>query len=66
MKYTVIWSPEAERQLTTIWLDVENRVAVTKASNEIDLLLKTDPETRGESKRKENTTCSTSRCIFPD
>lgn len=50
MRYTVVWKPKAERQLATIWTDATNRNSVTIAANAIDELLKTQPESVGESR----------------
>ena len=50
MKYTVTWAPTAERALAEIWLRASDRTAVTEASNRIDQALKHDPETKGESR----------------
>ena len=49
MKYTVTWTPSAQDELTTIWLQpYEDRQAVTRASHEIDQQLRVDPETKGQ------------------
>ena len=53
MKYTVLWTPAAEGHLTKIWVDAEDRSAVTSAANSIDKLLTQHPESLGES-RNEN------------
>jgi plasmid stabilization system protein ParE len=50
MKYTVLWKPDAERRLATIWLQTGDRRAVRSAADEIDHLLATDPVARGESR----------------
>lgn len=50
MKYTVIWKPEAERRLATLWMDAANRSAVTEAANQIDEMLRRDPDDKGESR----------------
>jgi hypothetical protein len=44
----VTWHPSAERELAEIWLNAENRIAVTRAANEIDRLLASDPLGQGE------------------
>jgi plasmid stabilization system protein ParE len=46
-RYTVVWSKEASDQLTMIWLDAEERPAVTAAANAIDAQLTNDPQTKG-------------------
>jgi plasmid stabilization system protein ParE len=51
MTFTVLWTPTAEQELASIWLSAEDRNAVTSAAHTIDTLLRTDPETRGESRQ---------------
>ena len=48
MKYTVVWTPSAEEDLAAIWIGAPDRRAVTTASNAIDALLRTRPQTCGE------------------
>jgi hypothetical protein len=50
MKYTVLWKPSVEADLASLWASAPDRSAVTAAANQIDVLLQTDPETRGESR----------------
>jgi hypothetical protein len=50
MKYTVLWKPAAEADLASLWSDALDRSDVASAANQIDVLLQTDPETRGESR----------------
>ena len=50
MNYTVIWQPTAEQQLATAWVDATNRPAVTRASDQIDILLGFVPTQVGESR----------------
>jgi hypothetical protein len=50
MKYTVLWKPTAEADLASLWADALDRSDVASAANQIDVLLQTDPETRGESR----------------
>lgn len=50
MNYTVIWLPDAERELAALWLNAPNRVIVTKAAAVIDQMLERDPENEGESR----------------
>jgi plasmid stabilization system protein ParE len=52
MNFTVIWKPEAERRLATIWTDAADRNAVTRAVAAIDRALKSHPEDLGESRNK--------------
>jgi plasmid stabilization system protein ParE len=51
VRYTVIWKPDAEATLTTIWNNAEDRSAVASAANEIDLLLGRQPGAVGESRQ---------------
>ena len=53
MTYTVVWRPYAERSLTEIWNDSNDKQSITDAANTIDALLRTDPLSVGES-REEN------------
>jgi len=48
MTWTVIWMPPAEQQLAAAWLASPNRNAVTKAAEEIDVVLETYPASVGE------------------
>jgi hypothetical protein len=50
MKYTVLWKPTAEAELASPWGGALDRSDVASAANQIDVLLQTDPETRGESR----------------
>ena len=50
MRYTVLWSPDAENDLAAIWLDASDRSAVTAAGNQIDALLRQDAHLQGESR----------------
>lgn len=50
MTYNVVWQPNAEQHLASIWVAAPNREAVSEAANAIDQSLRTDPETRGESR----------------
>ena len=50
MTFTVVWRPEAERALASIWNDAADRQAVTDAADAIDALLRTDPLEVGESR----------------
>ena len=47
MKYTVVWTPTAERDLAQIWLLATDRKAISAASNRIDALLSRDAGSRG-------------------
>ncbi len=50
MKYTVLWTKNAEAQLTKLWLDAANRKAVTQAAHEIDAVLASAAASVGESR----------------
>lgn len=50
MKYTVLWTPPAENELTEIWLEAPDRNAITQSSFEIDERLEDDPDEEGESR----------------
>ena len=50
MTYTVLWTPEAENDLATIWIESEDRKAVATAANAIDTLLREQPQSQGESR----------------
>ena len=50
MIYTVIWKPEAERRLASIWLGAVDRDAITLAANQIDQQLRNNPDSQGESR----------------
>jgi hypothetical protein len=46
-RYTVTWHPEAENELTTLWLSAEDRSEITAAVQAIDLALASDAATKG-------------------
>ena len=50
MRYTVLWSPDAENDLAAIWLAANDRTAVTAAGNQIDTFLHQDAHLQGESR----------------
>ena len=50
MKYSVNWLPSAEADLAAIWTNAPNRAAVTKAAQQMDLQLLTNPKDAGESR----------------
>jgi hypothetical protein len=43
MKYTVVWRPEAEKELAGLWVDAGDRNAVARAANSLDAALRKDP-----------------------
>ena len=53
MRYTVIWLPDAEQELAAIWLAAMDRRVVTQTAHTIDLLLRHDPVTQGESREED-------------
>lgn len=50
MKYTVLWSKEAEANLAAIWLASENREEVARAVDELDRFLHSVGHSLGESR----------------
>jgi hypothetical protein len=52
MRFTVTWKTWAQNLLASLWLNAspEDRPAITAAADEIDRLLRTDPESVGESR----------------
>ena len=50
MKYTVLWTPLAERDLADLWLQSPDREAVRSAADTLDSLLRVDAHLRGESR----------------
>ncbi len=47
MRYTVVWLPNARNELADVWLQADDRNAVTQTANYIDFVLRNDPEQRG-------------------
>jgi plasmid stabilization system protein ParE len=50
MNFEVVWTPAAEAELARIWMDTDNRRAITAAAAETDRLLATTPHDVGESR----------------
>lgn len=50
MKFTVNWHPDAEQELTQIWLGARDRQRITESAEQIDGQLRTNPDQRGESR----------------
>ena len=46
-RYTVVWHHDARDELAQLWLDAENRNAVTLAASTIDRHLATDASDKG-------------------
>ena len=50
MNYTVVWTGEAERRLTRLWLSARARHAIRDAADQIDAALQSQPHEYGESR----------------
>ncbi len=50
MNFTVVWLPDAEAELTAIWLASGHRAAVTRAAAELDRRLASNAINEGESR----------------
>jgi hypothetical protein len=50
VKHTIIWSPEAEEELASLWVAFEDRAAITAAANQLESRLQSDPASQGESR----------------
>ena len=48
MRFTVTWHPLAINELAQIWLDADDRNAVTRATSTIDQTLAYNPHNKGE------------------
>ena len=48
--FSVRWKRSARDRLAEIWMRANDRSAIASAANKIDTLLRTSPETRGESR----------------
>ncbi len=48
MKFTVLWSPDAENDLATLWLNADNRAEISAAADAIDAILRDDAHFLGE------------------
>ena len=48
MRYTVIWLPDALKELARIWMQAPDQQAVADAANRIDSLLRTAPDRWGQ------------------
>lgn len=51
MKFTVVWSPDAEGELARIWNQATDRRSIADAANLLDRVLGTDPNNLGESRQ---------------
>ena len=52
MRFTVVWSPDAESDLAHIWMRADDRSAVARATNELDRVLARDPNDQRESREE--------------
>jgi plasmid stabilization system protein ParE len=50
MNFTVVWLPDAELELTALWMKSSRRSEVTRASAELDRRLATSGSLEGESR----------------
>lgn len=50
MVWTVVWLPEAETQLTTLWLKSEDRNQLSESLNSVESRLRVRPLEEGESR----------------
>ena len=50
MNYRVTWWPLAERQLRALWAQAPDQDAVADAADDVNRVLGTDPNGRGESR----------------
>ena len=60
MKYSVVWIPDAETQLTRIWLESRDHQAIAEACEQIEQSLATKPLNAGESRFEDR------RIVFAD
>ena len=47
-RHTVVWLQDAQDELAQIWLDSDDREAVTQATSTIDSVLAVDPHSKGQ------------------
>jgi hypothetical protein len=47
IRYTVLWSQDAEQELARIWCDYPDRRSVTNAADKIDAALREDAHQKG-------------------
>lgn len=50
MRFTVTWLPDAEAELAELWLAASDRGRIRAAADQIDLQLRDDPTSVGESR----------------
>jgi hypothetical protein len=54
MKWTVVWKPDAETDLASLWVNAPDRAELTAASNRLDAWLRRDPLNTGESREADD------------
>jgi hypothetical protein len=54
MKWTVIWKADSENDLTDLWVNANDKAAITAAANRIDVLLRRSPLDAGESRDEDD------------
>jgi hypothetical protein len=50
MKWTVVWTKDAENELAKLWVDASDRDTITSAGNAVDAWLSRDPYSNSESR----------------
>ncbi len=50
MRFTVLWTPSAERQLAQFWLDADDRGVLRDAADRLDTALAEQADSLGESR----------------
>ena len=50
MAWTILWLPDAEKELADVWVASNDRARVTLAADQIDKKLKRNPADAGESR----------------
>jgi hypothetical protein len=53
MSFTVTWLPDAEAELAELWLAASDRERIRAAADQIDLQLRNDPTSVGESRARD-------------
>lgn len=48
MKYTVSWTPAAEGDLASVWMEASDPKAMTAAANSVEKRLAQDPDAQGQ------------------
>lgn len=50
MSFTVVWKPQAERNLADLWIQAADRAALTQGVDSLELRLRANPGQVGESR----------------